>query len=128
MKKIYLKLFAHIILITKNDSQMPMHYQIIPIIILSFHNLLNLLTVSRIIVLNSNFFENSLPKLIYDFFDTYKYWMVLVISICLILNNVFLYKKAKETPVIYEPYKTGIYTFSYMAVSWALFFVTMADM
>lgn len=127
MKKIYLEYYSHLIKSTKYDSKLPEYYKIGAVFLLSFFNILNLLTITKIIMLNSGFFKNHFPKVIVVFFHEYKAYILFTFTILLILNNLLLFKQAERLQVKYDKIWSGLYVFSYFILSMIcfIFFITI---
>lgn len=117
MKKIYLKYYSHLILLTTKDFMVPNLGKLGSIFMLSFFNILNLITLVQIIVLNKSFFKDNLSKIINDFFQDYKYHIVIFISLLMIANNIMLFKQAKKIKTSYDKIRSGLYVFSYFIFS-----------
>lgn len=118
LKKAYLKYYSHLILMTKHDSQVPEIYGGVSIFILSFHNIVNLITVSQVILLNKSFFTGNLPEEVVTFFKNYHTWILLLFASLFILNNILLHKQAKDLGTKYDKLKSSIYVFSYFIFTW----------
>lgn len=103
---------------TKHDSKLPEMYGFVSVFILSFHNIMNLITVSNLIMLNKSFFRNNLPEALVDFVKNYNIWILLMFTSLLILNNILLFKQAKHLETKYDKLKSGIYVFSYFIFTW----------
>ncbi len=103
---------------TKHDSKLPEMYGVASVFMLSFHNILNVITVSNLIILNKSFFIKILPEVVVTFFKSYNLSIVLFFCILLILNNILLYKQAKNLGTEYDKVKSGIYAFSYFIFTW----------
>lgn len=116
------------ILMTKYDSKLPELYGFASIFMLSFHNVMNLITVSDLVVLNRSFFKKNLPEALVDFVKNYNIWILLVFASLLILNNILLYNQAKNLETKYDKLKSGIYVFSYFIFTWfSWMFVAVYD-
>jgi hypothetical protein len=102
---------------TKYDSKVPDLHGFVSVFILSFFNILNLIVLTKLIILNRSFFMGYLPKLIVVFFQDYKIWIILFASLLLVINNILLYKQAKNIKTIYDKMKSSIYVFSYFIFS-----------
>lgn len=103
---------------TKHDSQVPEIYGGVSIFILSFHNIVNLITVSQVILLNKSFFTGNLPEEVVTFFKNYHTWILLLFASLFILNNILLHKQAKDLGTKYDKLKSSIYVFSYFIFTW----------
>lgn len=129
MKKLYLDYYSHLIKSTKYDSKLPEYYKLGSVFLLSFFNVLNLLTITKIIMLNSGFFKNHFPKVIVVFFHEYKSYILFTFTIILILNNLLLFKQAESYQVKYDKIWTSLYVFSYFILSMICFiyFITLKN-
>lgn len=125
MKKLYLNFYSHLILLTKHDFIVPKLNKLGSIFILSFFNIVNLITITKLIVLNKSFFIHNLSKTLVEFFKDYKMFLILFFAILLIINNIILFEKANKIKKEYDKMKTGIYVFSYFISSLLIWLFVM---
>lgn len=102
---------------SKNDSMLPELHGVLSVFVLSFHNIVNLITVVDLIILNKSFLIQTLPNPFTLFFKNYTWWILLVCISLLILNNILLYKPAKNLGTKYDKLTSSIYVFSYFIVT-----------
>jgi hypothetical protein len=128
MKKAYLKYYSHLILTTKYDSKLPELYGLVSIFMLCFHNILNLITIVNLIVLNKSFFRDLLSNNLFNFFKDYSLWIELGIICLIVLNNIILYKQAKNLKTEYDSFQSSVIVFLYFIFTWVTWlFVVVYD-